>query len=132
MTAASISDRIRTGIRKAGTKLSLSGEPLEGTIVRVSGADESVYPPTPGASTAHMFSGLQFAYTSDDMRGTDISARDVRVMVTRPVVSSAGVEIEPSNGDRLEISGVSYEIISVRSVGPGGFALYWVCQCRAS
>lgn len=97
----------------------------------MSGADHSSYPPTPGTPVEYTFSGLIFGYSLDDMRGTDITARDARVMVSRPVVDADGAETEPSNGDRMRIGGNDYSVVSVRAVSPGGYSILWSCQCRA-
>lgn len=131
MSVSNIRNRVRKGLESAASRLTSDGNPLTGTITRTTGADETTYPPTPGTSKNYSFSGLMFRYTVDDMRGTDITARDVRVMVSYPVKAVDGEEIVPLNGDTLSIAGVKYQIADVMAEGPGGVPLFWYCQCRA-
>lgn len=131
MSVSSLQARIRDGVRSAGRRLSANGLPLSGQVTRVTGANETTYPPTPGSEKDYHFSGLVFRYSLDDMRGTDITARDVRVMVTVPLRAADGSTTEPSNGDTLTIAGQRYHIVDVMREGPGGAPLFWYCQCRS-
>lgn len=49
------------------------------------------------------------------------SDRKVTMAATGPV---------PAPGDTLEIGGLDYAIMSVRTESPGGVALMYECQCR--
>lgn len=132
MSGPSIAARVARAVSRASAKVSGDGATLRGTLSRVSGADESTYPPIPGAVTEYSASVGLFAYSEKDRGGTDITARDVRVLVTRPLASAAGAETEPRNGDRLEVAGVTYDIVSVSAEQFGGYPLMWQCQCRAA
>ncbi|MBN8189541.1 hypothetical protein JF540_22915 [Salipiger thiooxidans] len=103
---------------------------LEGTITRVTAADESTYPPTPGGKKTYSFIAMQDSFALADRDGTQITARDVKVIVTRPVVASDGEEIEPKNGDSLTVAGKTYSIVGVEAEAQGGYAMLWTCQCR--
>lgn len=131
MTALAIQARIRDGLARAGLRVSANSAPLLGNIVRTSWADETVYPPVPGVKTSYSFVGLVFNYTLEDMRGTGITSRDVKVMVSAPVRDVNGNSIVPDNGDELSIAGVTYKVVRVVQTGPAGAPLYWTCQCRS-
>lgn len=133
MTSASqIQEMVRDGLARAGARLSPSGSVVTGTIVRRSGADETVYPPVPGSDTHYNFVGLRLMSSAADMSSTEAVGREVTVMVSHPVESSSGERIEPSTGDRVVFDGRRYSVSSVDEQSPGGVPLYWLCRCEVT
>ena len=100
------------------------GIPAE--IVRVSGADESAYPPSLGDETTFAATVMWSAYSARDRDGTQITARDVQALV------APDAETEPRNGDRLRVDGRTFDVVNVQAVQPGGVVLLWKCQARAA
>lgn len=100
--------------------------PLTGEIVRTSGADESVYPPTPGQRTSYSCSLLFVNYTASDRVGTQITERDVKILI--PITA----ETDPRNGDELVVDGKTYHLENVEPVQPGGEVLLWECRARSA
>lgn len=130
MSGPAIAARVREGVRRGSVRLSEDGSPLECTVTRTSGADETVYPPTQGTPKDYVAICALGDFELEDRDGSQITAQDVRVLVTRPLVASDGEEIEPSNGDTLSVSGKTYSIVSVRQTNFAGYSIMWTCQCR--
>jgi len=131
MSGAQIAAEVRAGIEEAA--IATGAGILTATITRVSGADESTYPPTPGTPTAYTTSAIISDYSAMDRNGTQVTARDVKVMLAVPLVDALGNETVPSNGDTLSLSdGRVLHIVNVMPVQPGGVVLYWQCRARGS
>jgi len=130
VSGAEVASRIRDGLLRATRSLSSDDSELTGSISRKTGADETVYPPTPGTEKSYTFVCALGDATEEDFQGSEITSRDVRVIVSRPVVASDGEETEPRNGDRMTVSGVEYSVVSVRATNFGGYDMMWSCQCR--
>ncbi|MEN9060008.1 hypothetical protein [Ponticoccus litoralis] len=124
-----IAARVRRGVARAGAKTG-TGQPLTGTITRRGKADTTTYPPTPGIDKNYHFVGMFSEFGVSDYQRLEITSRDMKVIVTRPVRADDGAEIEPSNGDTVTIVGKTYHIQNIDATAQGGVALMWKCQCR--
>lgn len=124
MSGAEIASEVAAAIAEAGADVG-GGAPLTGAIVRVSGADEGVYPPTPGVETEYDCTLLLMQYSVRDRDGTNITDRDLKAMI------SPEIAIEPENGDKLRVGGLTYSVESVAPYKPGGTILYYEAQVRA-
>lgn len=123
MSGVELASEIAAAIAEAGSDVG-SGTPLVGQIVRISGADETTYPPTAGSETSYDCTLVLSEYSAMDRDGTNITTRDVKVLI------ASDAETDPRNGDRLEVSGNTYELVNVIPVMPGGTVLLWRCQAR--
>lgn len=131
MSGQGIAAEIAAAVAEATAEVGI-GSPLIGTITRKGPADRSTYPPTPGAPKDYTFAAMMDSFSVADHMATEISARDVKVLVTRPVRASDGEEIEPGNGDTLTVAGQTYSIVNVEATAQGGYAMMWECQCRSA
>lgn len=77
-----------------------------------------------GAPTQHEVNAIISDYPLTMIDGTLIRQGDKRLMV-----SATGPA--PKVNWRVTSSGVTYAILSVREIGPGGVALYYELQARA-
>ena len=123
MSGASIAAKVTAGLKAAGAKTG-NGAPLAGTIIRTSGADETTYPPPPGAETKYACSVVLSSYSARDRQGTEITARDMKALI------AADAETDPRNGDALRVAGQTFNIVNVEAVQPGGEVLRWKAQAR--
>jgi hypothetical protein len=126
----SIRDQIRDGLRRGAVRT--AGSVLRATITRTTGADESTYPPTPGTEREYTAEVLFSNYSASDRSGTEITARDTRLLVSAPMTTPDGETAEPSNGDTITVGGRKYHAVSVDSIQPGGLALMWEIQARSA
>jgi len=124
MSGAEIADEVAAAIAEAGAETG-AGVPLAGVIVRVSGADEGVYPPTPGVETEYDCTLILSKYSARDRDGTNITDRDLRAMI------GPDAETEPENGDKLRVGGLTYSVINITPYKPGGVVLYYIAQVKA-
>jgi hypothetical protein len=92
----------------------------------VSGADESVYPPTPGTESSVSCSVVLSNFSARDRAGTQITAEDILALV------AADPGIAPTSQDRLVVAGATYQIEEVMTVKPGGVPLLYKCRVRRS
>lgn len=88
--------------------------------------DETVYPPTLGATTDFSARIMQVMIRDADKDGENILDGDVMLMV-----SAAGADA-PQIGDRAFFWERSYSVVSVDLVAPGGVPLYYKVQARGS
>lgn len=99
---------------------------LTGTITRAGTIDDSTHPPTVGAPVDYACTLLWDTYSAY-ARATDaVKADDVRAYV------SPDAETAPRIGDKLTEGGKTFHIVNVSTLRPGGTALLYECQCRAS
>jgi hypothetical protein len=124
MSGAEIASEVAAAISEAGAEVG-DGTPLTGSIIRVTGADESTYPPTPGTPTSYACTLILTDYSARDRDGTNITDRDLKAMI------SPDAETEPRNGDSLQVQGRTYSIENVTPYQPGGVVLYYIAQVRA-
>lgn len=124
MSGATIAAEVAAGIAEAGAETG-SGSALTGSILRVSGAVESTYPPTLGTETAYACTLMLSNYRASDRDGTNITARDVKALIAPDAAT------DPRNGDRLTVGNETYSIVNVEAVKPGGVVLMWKCQVRS-
>jgi len=122
MSGARIAAKVASGIEKAGAKTGAG--PLAGTIIRPGAADEGTYPPTPGSDAEFGCTVVFDTYSARDRDGTQITARDVKVLI------APNAATDPRNGDRLRIGAETYHLVNVDAVKPGGTILMWVAQAR--
>ncbi|WP_425070649.1 hypothetical protein [Sagittula sp. S175] len=109
-----------------------TGSPLTATITRRAEGDETTYPPVQGVLTDYTTNALVSSYSARDRQGTNISDRDLKVMLAVPLVDSLGNETAPLIGDTLALSdGRALRVVNVTALQPGGVAIYWTCQARA-
>jgi len=110
-----------------------NGQALTATITRPGTPDESTYPPTAGTLTDYTGGALIGSYTDRDRAGSaTITDRDVRLLLTAPIVDASGNETAPQNGDTVALSdGRTLHVQAVEPVQPGGVALMWKCRARA-
>lgn len=131
MSGAQIQAKVRAGLERAGRRA--GNGPLTATITRFTGADETTYPPTPGTPTSYTAGAMVEQYSARDRDGTEITARDTKVVLSVPLMDAAGNQTEPKIGDTLSIGdGRDLRIVNVDAEQPGGVVLYWECQARAS
>ncbi|MCT4369107.1 hypothetical protein CLG85_001615 [Yangia mangrovi] len=123
MSGADIAAEVAAAIAEAGAETG-GGVPLVGTITRVTGADETTYPPTPGGATDYACTVVLDQYSARDREGTQIAAQDVKAMI------APDAETDPRNGDALTVAGKTFSIVNVDAIQPGGVVLYWECQAR--
>lgn len=131
MSGTDIAAEVAAALSEAGAETG-TGAPLTGTIMRVTDPDETTYPPTPGSEKTYSFTAGLEGFAFADRDGIQITARDVKVMVSRPVRAEDGEEIEPENGDSLTVAGKTYSIVNVDAEAFGGYAIMWTCQCRSA
>lgn len=133
MSGAEIAAEVAAALAEAGAELSNDGQPLKATVQRTSGADESTYPPTLGSVTDYTTTAIVSQYSARDRDGTEITTRDVKVMLAVPLTDGAGSTTEPQNGDTLELSdGRTLHLVNVMPLRPAGVSLMWTCQARAA
>ena len=125
MTGAAIAAEVADAIRSASAEVG-TGAPLTATIERDTGADEGVYPPTPGTTQTFVCDVVLTSYSARDRDGTNIRQGDAKAMI------APDAETAPLNGDKMRISGRLYSIESVEDYRPGGVTLYWIAQVRES
>ncbi|BBU58513.1 hypothetical protein [Mameliella alba] len=125
MSGTEIAAEVAEAIAEAGAETG-GGSPLSGTITRTSGADETTYPPTPGAETDYACTVVLTNYSARDRDGTQITARDIKALI------APDAETDPRNGDRLTVAGQTLHLVNVDAVNPGGVVLMWKCQARAA
>lgn len=124
MIGTDIAEEVAAAIAEAGAETG-DGAPLRGAIVRLTPADESTYPPAPMAEAEHACTLIFGRYGARDRDGTNITERDVKVMI------SPDAETDPRNGDKLRVGSETYSLIDVQAVKPGGTVLMWACQARS-
>lgn len=124
MSGAEIAAEVAAAIAEAGAETG-AGVALAGIIQRVSGADESTYPPTPGATQDFACTLILSEYSARDRDGTNILASDLKAMI------SPDAETDPRIGDKLSVSGSVYSIVNVDPLQPGGVVLMWEAQVRS-
>ncbi len=95
-------------------------------IIRTSGANETTYPPTAGTESEYGCWVNFSSYSARDRDGTQITARDVKVMVW------PDAETDPRNGDRLKVAGQTFHLVNVDQMRWDGVALMWEAQARAA
>jgi hypothetical protein len=132
MTGTGIAAEVAAGIAQASAELSADGAtPLTATITRPGAIDNTTVPPTKGPDTTYTATAIVSQYSARDRDGTQITARDVKVMLAVPLADGSGNQTEPRNGDTLAISdGRTYHVENVMPLQPGGVVLYWECQAR--
>jgi hypothetical protein len=123
--APEISDKVTAAVMRASARTG-GGTPLFGTIIRKTGADESVYPPVPGAEVTFPCTVLFVGFDVFNRLGSNVKARDVDLLIA----PNAGTT--PSNNDRINVNNRVYEINDVKTVQPGGAALLWKVNAEAS
>lgn len=111
-----------------------NGTPLQGTLTRTTGADETTYPPTPGQTLAYIGTVMLSQFSTRDRDGTNIKASDLKALIT-PLgftrTDAPAGSIDPENGDKLQIDGATYSLVQVWPYKPGGDVLYFIGQARA-
>lgn len=125
MSGADIAAEVAAGIKDAAKETG-NGIALAGTILRTTGADETTYPPTKGTETEYACNVVLATYSARDRDGTQITARDVRALI------SPDAEADPRNGDRLRVGGETFDVVNVDAVKPGGVVLMWKAQLRSA
>ena len=131
MSGAEIAAQVAAAMGEAGAETG-NGEPLIAYMIRSTGAVETVYPPVPGEDVSYSTTALVSNYSARDRDGTQITARDVKLMLAVPLADSEGNETEPKNGDTIALSDARVlHVVDVKSLQPGGVVLYWVCQARS-
>lgn len=129
MTQA-IRSRVRAGLRRGAERT--AGQELVATIERMSGADETTYPPVPGTAVEYTSTALLSWYSTDERDGANIRSEDVKILLSWPLVDSAGNTTEPQVSDWVTVAGATYDVVDVMALRPGGSVLMWSVQGRAS
>ena len=117
--AAEVSAAIRQVARQVGRDAGAGA-----AIIRTAGADETVYPPTPGADSEFPCDVIVSQYSSADKDGTNIQMGDVKLLMASDAAT------DPRGGDRVRVSGNVFDVVSVAPYMPGGVVLYWTVQAR--
>lgn len=131
MSGSQIAAEVAAALGEASAEVG-TGAPLVATITRITGADETTYPPVPGTPTDYTTTAVVSSYSARDRAGTNITERDVKVLLAVPLTDEAGNTTEPDNGDTLTLSdGRVLHIENVDPLQPGGVALMWTCRARA-
>lgn len=85
----------------------------------------TAYNPTPGEPDDHPVKAVVTEYAQRDIDGTRIKAADRKVLM-----SVGSLAIEPATSDKLVMGGVSYSIIDIRPLNPGGTVVMYEMQAR--
>lgn len=62
-------------------------------------------------------------FSLHERESTLIGATDKRVYI-----ATEGVEIEPTNSDKIVVDGTAHEIVRISPLNPGGTVVYWEAQ----
>ncbi|KGM50658.1 hypothetical protein [Pseudooceanicola atlanticus] len=132
MSGADIAAEVLAAVAEATAEVG-NGNPLIATITRPGEDDVSNYPViVPGQPTDYSAVAMINQYSAMDRQGTDITERDVKLMLTVPLADSAGNVTEPQNGDTVVLSdGRTLHVKAVDPLQPGGTVLYWKCQAAS-
>lgn len=116
-----IAAKVKAAIGKGAAA---TGEgPLIGTLHRRGAATGPEYEPVYGADLEYTCNVVFSKFTSMELAGTSIAANDVKLI-------ASVLDVDPTAADKIEVAGVTYEIINADPVSPGGVALMWVIQAR--
>ena len=114
-----------TGIKATASTL-IAKYGTSATIIRPGTLDDTVYPPTVGASTSHSCTVVIDSYSAMDMASNaGIQAGDVKLLVSVP-----SLDIVPGSGDNVKIGSETYSVVNVTTTQPGGVAVLYTIQGR--
>lgn len=65
-------------------------------------------------------------YAQSAIDGTLIHQNDRKVLL-----STKGLTITPTDGDKITVAGLTFEIVSLKPLAPGGVNVLWEVQARA-
>lgn len=116
-----IAAEVRAALIEAATATG-AGQ-LVGTVIRRGALIGPAYNPTYAADTLHSCVVIVRGYTAREREGTSIAATDLRVL-------ASVLDINPTAADRLQVAGVTYEIVDAMPLQPGGVVLMWTLQVR--
>lgn len=97
-----------------------------GTIVRRGAATGDEWNPTFAADAPHACRVVETDYTAREIDGTLIQASDKKLLV-----AVSGLTITPTPDDRITVGGKTYEIVTVKTLQPGGTVILYEIQGRA-
>jgi len=122
MSGAQIAGEVARAISEAVSEV---GEAGFGATLIVAGAPPLNPWDAPGPPpTEYPLTALVLEYPRSMIDGTIIQAEDRRVMI-------AATGPRPTTADGLRVGGVTYRIVGVRDIAPGGAPLYYELHCRA-
>lgn len=132
MSGADIAAEIAAAIAEATAEIG-NGTPLVATITRPGEDDVSDFPNiVKGTPTDFRCVAMVDRYSAFDRQGTNITERDVKLILTVPLADSAGNVTEPQNGDTVALSdGRILHVKAVDPLQPGGVVLQWECQANS-
>jgi len=96
------------------------------TLTRATGADESVYPPTPGTAADYTVVLIETGAETESRNGTLVETGDlVAAMQPHP-------EISPQVGDKITAGGAQFSVLRVEAVrgDPAGAVICWRVEGR--
>lgn len=101
------------------------GRGYTATLLKPGSETGPTHNPTRGAATSHSCFVVAFDYGETQIDGTLVQRGDRRLMV-----SSEGLSVAPEPGDGFTLDGISWHVVSVMPVSPGGSVIYWKVQIR--
>lgn len=113
-----------------------SGNEFVVTFERAGSLDESTYPPTSGDPVRFTGPATQEMIADRDKDGTNVRDGDIMLMMSAVlewVDGFSGVgDPRPENGDKVTVSGRTYQVETVEPYAPGGTALYYMVRARGA
>ncbi|MHB1125236.1 MAG: hypothetical protein ACYC0T_21310 [Ramlibacter sp.] len=111
----------------------LLADPDTGQDVTVTSQGVPVYDRATGKATAPTVArigrGLELAYGSREIDGTNVQAGDVRLFMS-PLCKDGTPMPAPSPGDSVLLGGVTYRVMRSQPLRPGGVVLAHQAQLR--
>jgi len=101
------------------------GRGYTATLLKPGAETGDAHNPGRGAATSHSCYVVAMDYREAQIDGTLIQRGDRRFMV-----SPEGLSASPEPGDGFTVDGVSWHIVDVMPVAPGGSVIYWKVQVR--
>lgn len=96
------------------------------TLARMTGADETTYPPTPGVETSWTVQIIETGAETETRNGTLVETGDlVAAMLPH-------AEVSPKIGDKLTAGGITFMVLRVEPLrtDPDGDVIHWRIEAR--